>query len=578
MRWVSPAAVAVAMLSCALSRAEAEIDTHWLIDSNSNCSLFDANAKAGDSVSWSGDCENGLANGRGTAVFTNTGRQFESFTGSFAKGIAQDGPVSVNWGGGWHYEGDEVGGQFSGAGVLVNDAKDRFEGIWITGKMNGHGTLVRANGERYEGEWKDDLPNGQGTLTRADGKVVKGLFHDGKLEQAALDTGTPAKLQPADIAKKDDTRKDDGKKDVPEARAFEGISGKTLTGVDGSRIGLNLIEGGIERQITDMGGQPKKTTFTFMNDRLGTVVEDGGQTAGANVTGFFRLTDTGVEVRYADGRSEMLTATPDGGVSMQRSAINGDVSCRSWYPEGHIFSDTDKKLAVAEYASHLGLGAAPKESCQGAAAPTAAAPPPAFHPAEAKPHERPARIKPTSFISPVAPGATNQSPVAPSVTSQATKLVALMPVTVKDSVVHSIDAGADAAAAPPVVTTALAPSQASLRPPGQRDASACLRIESDGSHWDFHNSCGYSVQFSYCMWRGSEPLAACDGGHAISGSVGANSIATLTSDTRFGGKEDNHDFRWVACDGGAGEVVAHLDHADPPSGRCERASVAANQH
>ena len=26
------------------------------------------------------------------------------------------------------------------------------------------------------------------------------------------------------------------------------------------------------------------------------------------------------------------------------------------------------------------------------------------------------------------------------------------------------------------------------------------------------------------------------------------------------------------------EVVAHLDHADPPSGRCERASLATNQH
>ena len=116
----------------------------------------------------------------------------------------------------------------------------------------------------------------------------------------------------------------DVKKDLPEARPFEGISGKTLTGVDGSRIALTLIEGGIERQITEAGAQPKKTTFTFMNDRLGTVVEDGGAAAGANVTGFFRLTDTGVEVRYADGRGEMLTATPDGGVLMQRSAVSGE--------------------------------------------------------------------------------------------------------------------------------------------------------------------------------------------------------------------------------------------------------------
>ena len=181
MKWVAPAALAAVMFSCALPRAFADADTHWLIDSNSSCSLFDANAKAGDSVSWSGGCADGLANGKGTATFTNSGKQFESFTGEFSKGIAQDGPVSVGWGGGWHYDGDEVGGQFSGAGVLMNDAKDRFEGVWVAGKMTGHGTLVRANGERYDGEWKDDLPDGQGMLTRADGKIVKGVFHYGKL-------------------------------------------------------------------------------------------------------------------------------------------------------------------------------------------------------------------------------------------------------------------------------------------------------------------------------------------------------------------------------------------------------------
>ena len=567
MKWVAPATLVAALLSCALPRAYADIDSHWLVDSSSGCSLFDANAKAGDNVSWSGGCTEGLASGKGTAIFSNNGKQFESFTGNFAKGIAQDGSVSVSWGGGWRYDGDEVAGQFSGTGMLVNDANDRFEGTWIAGKMNGHGTLVRANGERYDGEWKDDLPNGEGTLTRADGKVVKGLFQDGKLEGATLDESEAAKPDtagPLKDAKKDDFKKDDAKKDVPEARAFEGISGKTLTSVDGSRIALTLIEGGIERQITETGSQPKKTTFTFMNDRLGTVVEDGGQAAGANVTGFFRLTDTGVEVRYADGRGEMLTASPDGGVLMRLSAINGDTSCRSWYPEGHVFSDADKKLAVAEYASRLGLGPAPKESCQGATTPLAAAPPSAFHPAEVKPHEKAAHLKPTSFVS-------------PSITSSApTKLASLSSVTVKDSVVHSIDEGADAAAAPPVVMTALPNAQ--TLPAGQRDASVCLKVESDGAHWDFRNSCGYAVQFSYCMWHGSEQLASCDDGHAISGSVAANSVATLTSDTRFGGKDDSHDFRWVACDGGAGEVVAHLDHADPPSGRCERANVATNQH
>jgi hypothetical protein len=90
------------------------------------------------------------------------------------------------------------------------------------------------------------------------------------------------------------------------------------------------------------------------------------------------------------------------------------------------------------------------------------------------------------------------------------------------------------------------------------------------------------VQFSYCTWHGSEPLAACGGdgadSHAITGSVAANGLAMLTTDTSFSEKSGEHDFRWVACDGGAGEVVAHLDRADPPSGRCERATVAINRH
>ena len=321
---------------------------------------------------------------------------------------------------------------------------------------------------------------------------------------------------------------------------------------------MTLIDGGIERQITDTGAQPKKTTFTFMNDRLGTVVEDGGDAAGANVTGFFRLTDTGVEVRYADGRGEMLTATPDGGVLMQRSAASGQASCRSLVSRWAQLQRSRQE-------------AGPGRICQPAGAWTRALRRDA---SRRRGHRRccslpipgrknhPARIKPVSLT-------------APSRLSAPAKLDTLLPVTVKDSAVHTIDA-----ATPPVVMTRL-PSPLVTLPAGQRDASTCLKVESDGSHWGFRNACGFSVQFSYCMWRGSEPLAACGGwhgAHAISGSVAANGLATLTTDTSFSEKDGDHDFRWVACDGGAGEVVAHLERADPPSGRCERATVAVNRH
>ncbi len=155
-----------------------------------------------------------------------------------------------------------------------------------------------------------------------------------------------------------------------------------------------------------------------------------------------------------------------------------------------------------------------------------------------------------------------------------------MQVAVKDSVVHAIDmpmpvlpvtSGGTAE-----IASIAAPAAGSAEP-GQHDASHCLKVESDGSHWGFRNGCGFDVQFAYCMAVGGDNLTACDAGGAM-GSVSAGSFGALLADKSFGETDAEHDFRWLACDGGAGEVVAHLDHVDPPSGRCVRAGdVASNQ-
>src|SRR6202000_2462070 len=122
---------------------------------------------------------------------------------------------------------------------------------------------------------------------------------------------------------------------APAGAPFGSVSGKTLIGVDGSSIALTLIEGGMELQVVPADGTAKKTTFTFMTDRMGTVVEDSGSpSAGSSVTGFFRLTGKGVEIRYSDGRSAMLSANPDGGVQMALDSDTGP-ACRCWYPPRH---------------------------------------------------------------------------------------------------------------------------------------------------------------------------------------------------------------------------------------------------
>ncbi|MBA2587692.1 MAG: hypothetical protein H0U98_03610 [Alphaproteobacteria bacterium] len=568
MSRIAKAALAAALLNCGLLTASAQETANngqWLKDGT--CSLFSAGAAAGDTVNWTGSCVDGYAEGLGTATFTHDG-QSQIFTANFQHGVIPDGHVITRWGAGWSYDGETVGGRFQGAGILTTDTADRFEGLWAGGKMNGFGLLRRANGERYAGDWKDDKPNGNGELFHADGTRLAGTFTDGKLMQAVADTKAKA---PQKSAAAVDSSK------VP----FGGVAGKTLTGVDGSSIALNLIEGGMELQVVPAEGTARKTTFTFMTDRMGTVVEDSdAPSAGSSVTGFFRLTGKGVEIRYSDGRSAMLAANPDGGVQM---ALDGDAgpSCRAWYPTGHAFSDMEKKAALNAYASKLGLPVAASETSEGCAA---------------APKPQAANIVPPGAIPPAlpsAPSSTKPKPErraaakAPARMAKASYRVgdyqasypakgALEQVSVKTSEIHTIDSGIA------VPSTAIAMAAPTAAPSGDKnDAGRCLKVDSDGNHWGFRNSCDFAVQFAYCMAGGSDTLTACGAGNTVTtsaaGSVAAGGFGALMADMSLKDKDASHNFRWIACGGGAGEVIAHLDHFEPPAGRCERTRSASNQ-
>jgi len=546
MSGIARAILAAALLSCgSASAADTTEQGQWLKDGA--CALFSADALPGDTVSWTGSCPGGYAEGLGTATFTHDG-QSQSFTANFVHGVIPDGHVISRWGRGWSYDGEAVAGRFQGPGILTTDTSDRFDGQWDGGKMNGFGVLLRANGERYAGDWKDDKPNGNGQLRHADGSLVNGLFVDGKLTQAEASATTS--ITPTDA--------------VP----FGGVSGKTLTGVDGSSIALTLIEGGMELQVVPADGNPRKTTFTFMTGRMGTVVEDSGsQNAGSNVTGFFRLTGKGVEVRYADGRSAMLSAGSDGGVQM---ALDGDAgpSCRAWYPQGHQFSDSDKKMALNAYAGRLGLPVAASDAgngCSATPAPQAANSAPAIEmPPVTAPRLRPERRSEAKTPARMAKASYRIGDYQPAKATE-----------VKSSEVHAIDMPDLRAIAAPVIAAAVTPE----RNNDKNNASQCLKVDSDGSHWGFRNSCNFAVQFAYCMAGGSNSLTACGAKDTVttsaSGSVAANGFGALMTDTSLQDKDASHNFRWIACGGGSGEVAAHLDHFEPPAGRCERTRTAS---
>ena len=579
MSWMAKAGLAAAMLNCGLLNASADDNSNtgqWLKDGE--CALYSAGAGPGDTVQWTGQCINGYAEGLGTATFTHSG-QTQSFTAFFEHGVIPDGHVITRWGQGWSYDGETIGGRFNGFGILTTEASDRFDGRWDNGKMTGFGVLLRANGERYAGDWKDDKPNGKGELRHTDGTLVTGDFVDGKLSKS--EKTAPAKISAVSG-------------NTSSSAPFGSVSGKTLIGVDGSSISLTVIEGGMEFQVIPAGGMARKTTFTFMTDRMGTVVEDSGSpSAGSSVTGFFRLTSKGVEVRYADGHSAMLSAGPEGGVQMMLDGDGGS-SCRAWYPAGHEFSDLEKKVALNAYATKLGLPVAASDVSNGcsvtptlqpatvAPAPPAANPPAANPPAPNPPAGKAAAL---TLRQRPKPQARNDVKIPTRVAKASYRIgdyqaaKGLETVTVRPSEVHPIDTPDTPTAiisVPDIDERAVASAD---KTGDKSNASRCLKVDSDGSHWGFRNSCDFDVQFAYCMAGGSSNLTACGTNNAVTtsaaGSVAARGFGALVTDTSLADKDASHNFRWIACGGGAGEVVARLDHYEPPAGRCERSQSAS---
>jgi hypothetical protein len=351
--------------------------------------------------------------------------------------------------------------------------------------------------------------------------------------------------------------------------------GKTLVAVDGSTIDFGQSEGGLTRHVTVPTGVTQQTTFAFMNDRIGTV---SNETA---AVGLFRANGDEIDTNYIDGTTEVMKPGSAGGILLTSRSPDGNSACTAWYPDGHLFSQEEKKAAVAEFASRLGVRETPP----------------------VKKH-RVARAAPQTcgggFVTNIADAGTalplpepapetarqSSAPAGSFMSGISKPPDGLHAIPVKDSIVHLIDAPYEPVTATKTVqdvkfggeaTGPQAPAPSSVPLPSnaqsQSNASQCLSVTNNGEYWGFQNRCGMAVQFVYCEMSNANPLTACHS-TSVSGSVAANGFSALINASRLSEQGANHEFRWMACDGGAGEVVPHLDSVDPPSGRCLRAVPA----
>jgi hypothetical protein len=156
-RFVAASLLAWLMLTSPL-RAQVELPG-WIADPKSGCKTWNAYPQPNESISWSGRCVGGLAEGRGVLQW-------------YQGGIPRD-----------RFEGELRRGKHDGRGVYTFTNGDRYEGGWRGGRFHGYGIYADASGNRYQGEFRNGKADGPGTRWDADGALFSGTWINGCFRQ-----------------------------------------------------------------------------------------------------------------------------------------------------------------------------------------------------------------------------------------------------------------------------------------------------------------------------------------------------------------------------------------------------------
>lgn len=130
--------------------------TEMLTDAANGCLVARApGAKDSDSVTWTGACVRGRAEGAGRVTWLRGHAVTEEFEGTYSAGVPH------------------------GKGRYRDENGWVYDGGWVSGQRSGNGTLTMPNME-YVGEWANNQFDGNGRLNVNDG-FIEGIFSEGKI-------------------------------------------------------------------------------------------------------------------------------------------------------------------------------------------------------------------------------------------------------------------------------------------------------------------------------------------------------------------------------------------------------------
>ena len=151
----------------------------WMeISGQPGCYVWNPNPQPGETVTWTGQCAGGFAQGTGTITWVSDGGR-ETNTGQ-----KQDGKNSGHWvirdADGGVQEGPYAGGERHGHWVIRDADGGVQEGPYVDGARHGHWILRLSGGLVVEGPYVNGKENGNWLIRWADGDVDEWLYRDGE--------------------------------------------------------------------------------------------------------------------------------------------------------------------------------------------------------------------------------------------------------------------------------------------------------------------------------------------------------------------------------------------------------------
>jgi hypothetical protein len=124
----------------------------WTSDPKTGCKVWNLDPHPNETISWSGACKNGVAEGTGVVQWFWDGKPVDRYQGGYHAGLENGNGVYV-WANGDRYEGGYLDNRRSGRGSYAWASGMRYDGEWLAGKAHGQGRAVDPKGQVYEGTW-----------------------------------------------------------------------------------------------------------------------------------------------------------------------------------------------------------------------------------------------------------------------------------------------------------------------------------------------------------------------------------------------------------------------------------------